>query len=133
MKIVRKQKGFTLIELMVTIAILSVGIIGIYRAFFISLDYLTHITNRIYANVFLDNKICEIQREFISKKTIPFTTRSWKNDRAVINHKVKDYSYKVNLTNVDNLEEIFKMNLSAVWDEKNRDISLSKEVYVSVY
>ncbi|MFH2145108.1 MAG: prepilin-type N-terminal cleavage/methylation domain-containing protein, partial [Candidatus Omnitrophota bacterium] len=55
------KKGFTLIEVMIAVVILSVGIIVIYESFLISLDTLKLFFNRLNANLILTEKLWQTQ------------------------------------------------------------------------
>ena len=44
-----RRSAFTLMEVMVTLVILSIGMVGIYRAFLSSLNYQEHILARLHA------------------------------------------------------------------------------------
>src|SRR3989338_11171657 len=69
----KRNRGVSFVEVMVAAAILSFGIVMLYRAFFVSLNYVNHITYRLYAMNILDNKISMLQKTFEVSKIIPFT------------------------------------------------------------
>jgi len=54
------EKGFTFIEVMVALVVLSAGIVTVYRSFFLCVDYLNNITTRIYASHLLDQRMADI-------------------------------------------------------------------------
>jgi len=62
------RKGFSLVELMVTVSILSVGIVGILRSFLTSASSLDSMSNRIKAYQILDTKMNEFEQKSIEEK-----------------------------------------------------------------
>ncbi len=60
----RSITGFTLIEVMVAVAILSFGLVMLYNAFFICIDSVTYASNRLNAQIWANNKIWE-ERDFL--------------------------------------------------------------------
>ena len=67
-----KKRGFTFIEIMVTLIILTSGITMIFKSFLISLDRINYLTTRMYASVQIDNRISEIQKMLRAYKVLPF-------------------------------------------------------------
>ena len=58
---VRRKTGFSFVEVMTTVAVLSVGIVAIYQSFLKSLDYMNHMTNRLYVLNRIINTVEEVQ------------------------------------------------------------------------
>src|SRR3989338_1352826 len=56
------KRGFSFLEVMVAVMVLSGGLISIYKSFFTSLDYTNHLTIRLQANILLDEKIATLNR-----------------------------------------------------------------------
>ncbi len=126
----RRIRGFSFVEMMVAVAILSFGIVFIYRALFISLDYLHHITYRLYAQELMDNKIADVERIFHQKKTIPFSQNQEKRTLNINNRKV-DFVYTLNIAAIRNLDNIYQLDVSVSWPERNRHIKLSRLAYIA--
>ena len=79
----RTKKGFSFIEVMVATAILSAGIVAIFQSFFLSMNYLNHLTYRIHALSLIENQIVRIKTQI--KPDIIFT--HFENDTN-IDHKI---------------------------------------------
>ena len=56
-----KKKGFTLIEVMVTTAVLSLSMVLIYQAFFISLDSFNYCADYLDVVSWADEKLWQAQ------------------------------------------------------------------------
>lgn len=66
------KKGFTFFEVMVAVVILAVGIVGIYRAFLISLKYQKYLLTRLHIVNFLSSQFARFENDVISGKQISF-------------------------------------------------------------
>ena len=64
------EKAFTLIEVMLTITILAVGIIGVLRAYAVSINVMKIGQYSIDSLCLLKQKIAEIEQEAIEKETL---------------------------------------------------------------
>jgi prepilin-type N-terminal cleavage/methylation domain-containing protein len=122
------SKGLTLVEVLITVAILSVGIIAIFQSFFVSLNQIVHLTNRLYVTTNLDNRICLIERMLRAYKTLPFDMnqdRSMSSDNNSLKYK-PFVSYQA----VEDFPDVFKMDVSVSWKEQNIDKHLSRSAYI---
>lgn len=132
LKYLRRKRGLSFIELMVTVAVLSSGIILIYRAFFISLSYLDHVVCRLYAMHCLENAIVNMQMETEQNKGILF--REHVQNRTIkLGNKTIDFHCPVKVSNVENLDHIFRVEVSCRWKEGSRDIQLSQTEFITDY
>ena len=113
-----------------TISILSVGMLTIYRAFFLSLNYLNHMTYRLYANVLLDNKIAQLERRLRAHKEIP-TAMDNEVQSIRVKDKVVDFEYTINFNPQDPLSNLYQLDLSILWKEGSRSVRLFRSVYVA--
>lgn len=113
-----------------TISILSVGMLTIYRAFFLSLNYLNHMTYRLYANVLLDNKIVQLERRLRTHKEIP-TAMDNEVQSIRVKDKVVDFEYTINFNPQDPLSNLYQLDLSILWKEGSRSVRLFRSVYVA--
>ena len=58
----RGDAGFTFLEIMTALVILSLGIIAIYRAFLFSLGVESHLRHRLHAIVLLEDRLARIEK-----------------------------------------------------------------------
>ena len=123
------KQGFTFIELMVTLAVLSFGIVMVYKAFFASLDQINYLNHRLYATIFLDNQLTEMQRAYKSSKTVPMNFAS--TESVEIGYKTIDFKPTKVMTPVEDIPFLFQVDLSVSWTEKgDRTITLSRSAYI---
>ncbi len=127
---ISKKYGFSFAEVMVTVAILSFGIVLIYKTFFISLDYMNHLTSRLYASNLLNNKIVSLQQQFADSKQIPFGFGQ-EVESVKLERKSLDFSFITNFKNVEGLENIYQLDVTLSWLENNRPKQLSRSAYIS--
>jgi len=129
MKIISDRHGFTFIEVLVTLVILSTGIIAIFQSFLRSLDYMSHINKRLYATVKLDDRIDVIQRMLRNYNTLPVDVpEDYQEDAYQIQQK---FLSQLRISAVDDYIDIFQLDLSLNWKEKEREINLSRHAYLA--
>lgn len=128
----RKRAGFSFIEVMVTTAVLSFGIVMIYKAFLVSLNQLTYINHRLYAMALLDNKIVSLQKLFEASKEIPFGGAQ-ETEQGQFGQKTVDFSYAMDFKTVEDLNNIFQLDIKLLWKEGRHDVGISRSVYLTCY
>ena len=131
MKRFKDSKGFTFIEVLVTLVILSVGIMAVFRSFLLSLDYLIHLNNRLYATILIDDRIDVTQRILRNYKSLPLGNTE---DITVdIGSKEKKYIHQTKISEISGHIDIFELEMSLQWQEKDRNIKLSRFAYLSEF
>lgn len=126
------KKGLSFFEVMVTISVLSLGLVMIFRAFLISLDTIGHLTYRWHAMMLLENKISEIQQRFQTTGEIPMDLTD-QPEKRIVNHREIHFGYKTEIRDFINLGNIFQLTLTIFWRERNRDINISQSAYIIRY
>ena len=123
------DEGFTFIEIMVTLAVLSVSIIMIYRALFSSLEHISHLNSRLYADILLEDRIATIERALRAYKALPFEL----NPPQAVDVGVKEIQFKpqMKITEVGGFMDVFQIELALEWREDDRPIRLSRSAYIS--
>lgn len=128
----RKRLGLSFVEVMVALAILSTGIVLIYKSFLISLNYVHHLVCRSHALTLLDNKITYLQQLFATKKEIPFDQQA-AADRVTIHNRPVYFHYEMNFKMVENLKNIYQLDISLAWEEGAEHKQLAHQVYIAHY
>jgi len=126
------KHGFSFVEVMVALAILSGGVVFIYKSFLISLDYIHHLACRSYALTLLDNKINYFQQIFAAKKEILFNQQD-AGDEVTINNRKVYFRYEMDFKMVEKLKNIYQLDISLAWNEGNRHKQLARQVYIANY
>lgn len=128
-KIFRKKNGFSFIEVMVTVCVLAFGLVGVYQAFFTSLNYIDHMTYRIHAMTLLDNQIEMLQKQLELKGEL--YVGNLKDLYLVkINNRPINYIYEIALKDLEDSPNVYQLDLSIKWKERARNIRISRSVYI---
>lgn len=128
-KIFRKKNGFSFIEVMVTVCVLAFGLVGVYQAFFTSLNCIDHMTYRIHAMTLLDNQIEMLQKQLELKGELYIG--NLKDSYPVrINNRPVDYAYEIALKDLGNSSNVYQLDLSIKWKERARNVRISRSVYI---
>ena len=127
-----EREGFTFIEVMVAAAILSLGIVMIFKTFFISLNALRYLTHRLYAGALLDNKIVDMQKTFDVKKEIPFQEGT-ERDTLDINNKSVVFGFIKEIRNMGTHENMYALHYDVSWQESGRTPHLNRDLFIGDY
>lgn len=121
------KQGFTLVEIMVATAILSLGLVMIYQAFFISLDTFNYYLNHLNAQLWLDEKVWQIQDNFRRYESFsPIQTSG--------EFIIRDKNFLWNLDyGLIEPEELYRVSLKVSWQQSTRRVNLLRTAYVSNY
>ena len=127
-KLVRKE-GLTFIEVLVSSAILFIGIVTIFKALLLSFDYIQQLKKRSYANLLLDNRLALMQRMYKVNNAIPFDVQSV--ETKVIDNKKVNYHQTLEISEVEDLSDIFSLRLKVMWKGKSSTLNLQRSTYIS--
>ena len=126
------KKSMSLIELMLTVVILSIGIIMVARSFLTVTNALSYTQNKILATEFLDSKIAEFremgysQSEFLEEDF--FGTVKLGN---------KEFSWETDFSSVyvseeEDIDGLWEISLRVIWKEAGRDKDQKMGSYLRV-
>lgn len=129
MKRLFQSKGLTFIETMVALVILTSGLVAVFKIFISSIDQLNHLTNRLYATTVLDNRIVKIERDLRVFKILPYELDQ--AEKVDVGPKEVEFSQEMQLSAIDEFSDIFALDLTLKWKEANRNISMSRSIYLA--
>jgi prepilin-type N-terminal cleavage/methylation domain-containing protein len=119
-----RSKGFTLIEIMVTVAILSFGILAIYESFFISLDTYNYYADYLNAQSWIGEKIWELQNQLMQKDAQ--VTQEDQGTFSIIN---KNFNWNTRVETIDEESGVYRLNISLFWKEGSKDKYIYRVAY----
>ncbi|MCA9409179.1 MAG: prepilin-type N-terminal cleavage/methylation domain-containing protein [Candidatus Omnitrophica bacterium] len=123
------NKGLTFIEIMVTLAIISTGLVAIFKTYIFSLDQMSHLTTRLYANSLLDNQVIEIERMLKIYKTLPLELQQ--PEPVNVGYKKIEFFQKMKISAVEDYVNVFRLDLTINWSEGLKEKSLSRTSYIT--
>ena len=123
------SRGFTFVEVMVSLVVLCSGIVLIYKSFFLCADYLNNITCRLYASSLIDEKICDISKSFAEfpSKELEF------GDMSVvehINHKDVQFNYDIKLAPLPDVKSVWMLDVNLNWADGRRNMHAERSAYM---
>ncbi|MFC1645931.1 prepilin-type N-terminal cleavage/methylation domain-containing protein [Candidatus Omnitrophota bacterium] len=110
------RRGFTLIEIMVTVVILSFGILAIYESLFISLDAFNYYSNYLNAQRWANEKVWELQNQLLLSE--PLTAD---DNRGAFTINNKNFNWSVSIKPIDMKYGLYKLDVSLFWQEGSRE------------
>lgn len=124
------QTGYTLIELLLTVLILSVSIVAIFQSLILSLGRIQYLTHHMHATTLLDNRLAEIENMLRTYKSLPFEL----NHAETVdtgNGKIVQFKQTMNLKPVDDYVDVFQLDLTLTWQEGDEQKQLSRSSYIT--
>jgi prepilin-type N-terminal cleavage/methylation domain-containing protein len=132
-----RKKGFTLVELILTISILSIGIVFVLRSFLSITDAINSVSKKIKAIKFLEEKMGEVEEE-VKRGIFDFEDKEGEVvlDKYPCRWQLEVKTHPVELEIEEEMEEELKVKefkeviLSIFWQEKNKE---RKEVLATYF
>ncbi|MFH1900794.1 MAG: prepilin-type N-terminal cleavage/methylation domain-containing protein [Candidatus Omnitrophota bacterium] len=119
-------RGFTLVEVMLAVVVLSLGTGFLYKTFFTLLDAHGFCRNHLEANLFALDKLWEAQQKLWEEKVLPLGSTTGEHKG-----RAKVFNWKLSIAPLSELEDIYKVNLNLSWQEPQREVSFEKTTYVA--
>ncbi len=111
-----------------TSVILAAGLVAIYRAFFTGVNYLQHLSCRLYALNLIENRIASAEKNFRSLKDFDIGPLT---ETSLVNNYPVEFHYAVNLEPVGTLLSVFKLDIALSWEERGHTVTISRSAYFS--
>ena len=124
-----QKSGYTFVEVLLAVVVFSAGMVGVFRTLLVSLDRMSLLTNRMYANLLLENKISQMERSLRTVKSLPFELNPV--EEIDVGGRVIAFRKKTDIQQLEDLSDIFSVTLSLSWEENGRNVSLSKSAYLA--
>ena len=120
----RASAGFTLIEVILSVVIHSVGLVAVNQTLLHSLSVLSYSQTRFQANRLAENKMWEIQNQTFSKNQPPP-----RRDEGVLLGTNRTFSYQLQSVSVRGSEFLYEIRMVIHWLESGREKGLSRNFY----
>ena len=117
-------KGFTLLEVMITTAVLALGATLIYQSFFIAVDSFNYYSTLLKITPWMDEKIWQAQNDLRHLGSITAISTGGQLD---INNKNINWSLAYN--SVDQTDSLYQVDLMLFWPQGARLVKLSRSAY----
>jgi prepilin-type N-terminal cleavage/methylation domain-containing protein len=120
----KRKKGFTLIEVLVTTAVLAFGIVSIFQALFIVMSGFGYISNYLNVVHLADEKLWQVQDALVRMgPAVPF------EPQGVFDQAGKKYDWALSVKLMDPASSLYRIDLSTRWKEGRRESSLERSCY----
>lgn len=124
----RGRRGFTLIEVILSIVILAVGIISVQRVFIGSLSALSVIENWSQAERLLEEKIWSLGRE-VREQGEKFQKRQ---DSGLLLGSDRTYQYDMNIREIGPDANLMEAQAVVSWGRQGAGRSIKRTFYLMV-
>ena len=121
----KESKGFTLVEVMVTVAILAFGIVTIHEALFISMDTFGFYTNYLDTQDWINEKISEVQNRLTKAQIL----EPGKTSGQVVRGP-KTFNWSMIISEVNEDQGLYKIDLTLSWKQGSKRVKTSRVAYL---
>jgi len=126
----RKDPGFSLVELMIAVSILSVGIVAVLTSFLNSASLLDSLHNRLAAINFLEGKISDLRQKAIEEDGIEPDSSQ---EEIALGNRRAEFRLEIQPLDVEELKDyINEAKFSLSWQEGNKNKDESLVTYLPV-
>ena len=115
---------------MTTLAILSGGVVMLYRAFFLCLDYQNHLAFRAHASNILENKIALTEQMLRDYKILSFSHDVQEGSFELSGHDIA-YQVDVQVTPSPEAASLYQVEVAVLWKEGPRNVAVRRRAYIS--
>jgi prepilin-type N-terminal cleavage/methylation domain-containing protein len=122
------KKGFTLVEVILSVVILTVGVISVQKILIGSLSALSVIENWDQAEWLLQGKIWEVERKMREKPKGFQPTRKYE----VLLGKNRTYQYDLNIRSVSPDNNLMEAAAEISWENRGIRRSITRVFYLMV-
>lgn len=118
------KKGFTLIEVMITTAVLALGTVLISEAFFISLDSFNYCSHYLNVAPFANEKIWQVQNSLSRLGPLAQIETA-----GIFTDRNKNFTWSLTQGLIDETEGLYRIDLALSWQEGQRRPKLLRTAY----
>lgn len=126
---IKKNDGISFVQVMVTLMIMSLGFVSLLNVYRISIDRMSHLTNRIYLQLIQDNRLTFIDYSLRAYQKLPFDIRN--NEETFIGSRKIQYDQTLQIHAMGDFLNIFFVGSSLNWKEGQKIRSLNAERYIA--
>jgi prepilin-type N-terminal cleavage/methylation domain-containing protein len=126
----RDSKGFTFVEILMTLAVLGGGIVMLYKAFFLCIDYQNHLAYRVYASNLLEDKIAITEQMVRDYKILAFE-HDKQNEEVIFSNKPVNFHVDIQVALMSDIPSLYQLTVKVSWRENKRDVTMTRSAYVS--
>ena len=121
----RHKKGFTLIEVLVTTAVLAFGIVSIFQALFIIMTAFSYVSHYLSVVSVVDEKVWQVQ-----DAVMRLGPKAVFDPQGVFDVGGKKYDWSLSSRLDDAGANLYSIDLSTGWNEGSRQYVLKRSAYV---
>ncbi len=123
---VLRPSGFTLIEVMITVAILSCGTVMIQYGLLRSANVLGHTSNTLQVQNWMNDKIWDVKEALFYSENPPPEDQS-----GSFNDAAREFQWTMHVEPAMVEQELYLLRLTVTWLEGGRPALLVRELYAT--
>jgi len=127
---IKSSDGLTFVELMVTVVVMAIGIVMVYRGLLTALDFQKNTMIRAYAMNLLEDKLHAAQFAYQQEEKIP-VYEGGEIDNIVLNNQPMRFHFTMEHRPLPALADIQEVTLTLSWQGIKRRQQIQKHAYIS--
>jgi prepilin-type N-terminal cleavage/methylation domain-containing protein len=122
------KRAFTLIEVMVAVAVLSFGLVLVYQAFFVVLNTFNYGANYLEVSPWMDEKIWKAQDSIMRKGLLEDNSAE-----GEVTLRNKKFTWSLQNSPLAGANNLTSLKLEVFWKEGKRAVQVSRSCYAKYY
>jgi prepilin-type N-terminal cleavage/methylation domain-containing protein len=118
--------GFTLFEVVITVAILSIGLVVIYEALFVCLNTFSYYLNCLTVQCWMNEKIWRVEDYLVRSEGVAIGDTA---GEFVIGRKKIEWRMSIKPISEG---ELYQLSLICSWREGSREVNVSRAAYAGI-
>ena len=118
------RRSFTLIEVLVCVAILSAGIIFVFESFFICLNAFGRYTNYLNVLPWVNEKLWQAQDQIVYQQMTSISPNQGEFESGG-----RKFFWQLSSNPVDKDASLYRLALTVSWQEANKTTKLQRQIY----
>ncbi len=129
--LLKSLRAYTFLELMVTVSILSIGIVGIYKVLLTSLDYQSQLSCRLYATNLMEHEIALLENQFKSTGQLA-AEENGKVVEVLLDRRNVRFEFSLFPAAVENnIIGLLPVTIVLSWPDRDRHVSIKRDIYLT--
>ena len=125
----RNNRGYTFLELMVTVSILAIGIVGVYKVLLASLDYQTQLSCRLYAANLIEHEMALIENQFRATGQFPIKENGKVVEAFLDRRNIVFYLSLLPVGVENEIAGLIPVEVGLSWTDRGRTINVKRALY----
>jgi prepilin-type N-terminal cleavage/methylation domain-containing protein len=119
------NKGFTLLEVLVTVLVFTLGFSQLFMIYFESASAVRHVGNRLAAVVFMENAAWEAEKT----RSMTAVKEGYRYEKTETNGSDEIF-ITAEAKKIEGFKKLYKLEVKAAWSEGKKSVTMRRERFI---